>query len=237
VAARLIAGATARLNRVTESLAATLPGVTFLASLELLGEDETRRAHGYARGAEALTPALTAILATSAHPRSRGLRTDETERQHAVDRLGILDSDPDPRFDTLAQQAALLLHMSAAAITFADRDRQWIKSAVGLEASDLPRAGSLCDITLVTTGAFCVDDIRVRRPELGQRTQVMDAVGLVSYAGYPLEDAAGVPIGTLCVADTAPHRFTAQDIALLRGLALQAQALLTAPVAESPRLA
>ena len=53
------------------------------------------------------------------------------------------------------------------------------------------------------------------------------------YAGHPLASAAGLPVGTLCVADRKPRKFGRKDNALLGSLARAAEAELRARTPNS----
>lgn len=56
----------------------------------------------------------------------------EDARQTALDPLRILDSDPEPFFDTLTQAARTMTGVPIALMSLVDGDRQWFKAQVGL---------------------------------------------------------------------------------------------------------
>lgn len=55
-------------------------------------------------------------------------------RLQALRSTGLLDSEPDPSYDRIVSAAAEALGVSNAAISLIDEDRQFFKSALGLDA-------------------------------------------------------------------------------------------------------
>lgn len=155
---------------------------------------------------------------------------DEAYRQESLDAMGVLDSPPTAQLDALARTAKDLFGVMAAAVNLIDHDWQVMKSAAGVERTDLPRSQSFCSTTVELGGALVLEDTR-----LDPRFSGFDAVqeGILFYAGYPIEAPNGQRIGTLCLFDSHPRTFTSADESLLRELALRVQAELWA----SPRVA
>jgi len=155
---------------------------------------------------------------------------DEAYRQESLDAMGVLDSPPTAELDALARTAKDLFGVMAAAVNLIDHDRQVMKSAAGLDRSDIPRSQSFCSTTVDIGGAFVLEDTR-----LDPRFSRFDAVqqGILFYAGYPVEAPNGQRVGTLCLFDSRPRTFTSADESLLRELALRVQAELWA----APRVA
>jgi len=61
------------------------------------------------------------------------LKGNELERQRSLLNFRILDTEPEEAFDELARLAAYVCKTPIALITFIDKEREWIKSAVGVE--------------------------------------------------------------------------------------------------------
>jgi hypothetical protein len=225
LSARLIDAATARLNDCSRRHVADDRFVRFVDSEPFGANDPVARALGYQRAAEVFAPVVLEVLACSEAGRHRPIEPDEEARLRALADLRILDTRPDPRFDAIVKATAELLDARYASVILLDRDRQWIKSAVGVDVGEFPRGGTLSELTIGRTGAFVVDDI-LDRPDLFDRSVMMNRLGMRSYAGYPLEAPGGQHVGILSVGDPQPHRFDTQDVTLLRTMALRAQALL-----------
>ena len=150
----------------------------------------------------------------------------EEERLAALARYGILDTSPEQAFDDVAKLAASLCDTPMALVSLVDRDRQWFKSAVGLDISETPRAISFCAHAIEGEGPFIVDDA-ARDERFANNPLVTGAPSLRFYAGVPLlEGDDNLALGTLCVLDTKPRELTDLQLRTLRVLAKQVVAQL-----------
>lgn len=138
----------------------------------------------------------------------------EVRRLEALAACELLDTAPHPAFDCVVGAAALGLHVPVAAISLMDADRQWFKASVGIEARETSRAVALCERTIAGFEPVVIADARADA-DLRDNPLVTGAPYLRAYAGAPLIDPEGLALGTLCVMDTRPRRFTAADILLL----------------------
>ena len=64
------------------------------------------------------------------------LPSEEAERQKALDRYDVLDTDPEQAFDDITLLASQICGTEIATITLIDRNRQWFKSKVGITMSE-----------------------------------------------------------------------------------------------------
>ena len=71
------------------------------------------------------------------------MQNTENERQEALDACQIADTAPEVAFDDITALASWIAG-SIALVSLEDRDRQWFKSKVGLNASGTPRDISFC---------------------------------------------------------------------------------------------
>ena len=137
-------------------------------------------------------------------------------------RLVVLDTPPTPAFDRLTRMAAALLECPVSLLTIIDADRQWFKSAFGLpepfaEARETSLSHSVCQYVVAAGDQVVITDTTAD-DELRDHPAVQD-LGLRSYAGAPVWSPDGHPVGALCVADFAPHRWTHEQLELLVDLA------------------
>jgi hypothetical protein len=228
---RLIGRKVARLNAQTRTSVAGVRGAIFV-QLEANADDlaglAPKRGTGfYETWAGRIVPAMLPVLnAASESPRVHA-RDAEPDRQHALDELQILDTPQDELFDSVTRVARDLFGASGAAVTFIDRDRQWIKSAAGIRGSATPRDGSFCGVTIARDKLFVVEDA-LADGRFASHPWVTGDEHVRFYAGYPLEAPDGKRVGALCIVDTQPRTFTASDASLLRELALRVQSRLWA---------
>jgi GAF domain-containing protein len=144
---------------------------------------------------------------------------DDPVRLQALRDTGLLDSDADPSYDQIVSMAVEALGVSAAAISLVDDHRQFFKSVSGLPEGvrETPMARSVCRYAVATGEPLVVEDARTH-PVLHDHPAVTDGT-LVSYAGIPLIDPAGLAIGTLCVWDDKPHQWSTSHVQILDDLA------------------
>ncbi len=131
---------------------------------------------------------------------------NENKRITALRDYEILDTDPEPRFDDLANLAATICETPIALVSLVDEDRQWFKSNIGLEAKETSREVSFCAHAINDpTQLFEIEDSR--KDELfHDNPLVIDEPKVIFYAGYPLVDREGNALGTLCVIDHEPKK-------------------------------
>ena len=76
---------------------------------------------------------------------------------------------------------------------------------------------SFCRFVVSSGRPFIVEDAHSDPRTVGD--PAIDAFAAVSWAGYPIEDADGVVLGTFCVMDSVPHEWSALDLQVLATLA------------------
>ncbi|MBP2228444.1 signal transduction histidine kinase/CheY-like chemotaxis protein/HPt (histidine-containing phosphotransfer) domain-containing protein [Azospirillum agricola] len=143
---------------------------------------------------------------------------DEAERQSVLDACCILDTPPEPGFDGVTRLAAHVFRTPIALVSLIDRDRQWFKSRVGLDATETPRNLAFCAHAIAGHDVMMVPDA-TRDPRFAAHPAVTGEPGVRFYAGAPLV-VAGRRLGTLCVVDTVPRSdFADRDAETLEQLA------------------
>ncbi len=142
------------------------------------------------------------------------------ERLAALRDYDILDTDHEAAFDEVARLAARLCDTPVATVTLIDEERQWHKSAIGLDVRETPLDISICAHAILEQDFLeipdLLDDERTRDNPLCQGAQ-----GARFYAGALLSTADGLPIGTLCVIDLKPRVLTDLQREAIRVLAIQ----------------
>lgn len=149
------------------------------------------------------------------------------ERIQAVRKTGLLDSPPEPSLDLLTRLAASLLRTSTALLTVVDIDRQFFKSAIGLDepwktARQTPLSYSFCQWAVATGETLVVND--AHQHPLVRHNPAVQELGVVAYAGVPVRDPESQAIGSFCVVDSRSHEWSETDLAVLHDLADVARA-------------
>jgi signal transduction histidine kinase len=145
----------------------------------------------------------------------------ERDRLAVLRELGILDTPPDPAFDSLTRLASEVLGMPIALVSLVDADRQWFKSAVGLAQRQTPRGQAFCAHAIAGEGLFEVTDAGAD-PRFHDNPLVTGEPGIRFYAGVPLH-VDGQPVGTFCVNDRRPRRLDGRERLLLGRFAAMAE--------------
>jgi ribonuclease BN (tRNA processing enzyme)/CheY-like chemotaxis protein len=147
-----------------------------------------------------------------------GRPPDEVQRIAALHQLNILDTAPEERFDRITRLAVALFEVPIALISLIDVDRQWVKSACGLDVRETPRDESFCAHAVLGRVPLVVPDALLD-DKFAENPFVVDMPRIRFYAGYPLFVSDGSCIGTLCLIDTRPRHLDERGIALLRDMA------------------
>ena len=158
----------------------------------------------------------------------------DEDRVAALCALNILDTPPDNTFDRLTRLAAATLQMPIALVSLVDRDRQWFKSAVGLDAPQTGRDVAFCSHAVEQGTLLEVPDALLD-PRFATNPLVTGPPDIRFYAGHPIFSPDGHAIGTLCVIDRKPRTLSADQRALLADLAEMAQEEMHKSVIQAAR--
>ncbi len=142
----------------------------------------------------------------------------EAERLAALRACRILDTDAEDFYDSLTRVAALACGTPLAAVSLVDLDRQWFKSALGLDVRETPRDVAFCAHTILQPDVMAVPDAALD-PRFADNPLVTGSPHIRFYAGAPLVTEDGHALGDLCVADRAPRRIAPEQEDALRTLA------------------
>ncbi|MEO5534615.1 MAG: GAF domain-containing protein [Pseudolysinimonas sp.] len=146
----------------------------------------------------------------------------EAQRARAVERLEILDTEPEERFDRIVRLARSTFQTRSAAFTVLYGDRHWHKASVGKD-DELPRESSLCELTVAQGRPLVIGDAW-NDPRVLDLAVLRRGDGVRFYAGHPLRAPGGEFIGVLSVSDPAPRDPEDMDVVILRDLALKIEA-------------
>jgi PAS domain S-box-containing protein len=141
----------------------------------------------------------------------------ESERLAALNRYKILDTLPEQEYDDLTQLAADICGTPIALISLVDRDRQWFKSRVGLEATETSRDISFCGHAVAEGAILNIPDT-IKDVRFADNPLVIQDPKIRFYVGVPLTTPDRYTLGTLCVIDRQPRELTPKQIQQLQAL-------------------
>jgi diguanylate cyclase (GGDEF)-like protein len=147
------------------------------------------------------------------------LPDSEPRRLLALRAYDILDTGPEPEFEALARLAAIATATPMAGVAVLDADRLWFKSRVGLDMPELDRKVAICSHAILHPRDTLIVPDLAADPRFSDNPLVTGAPFLRFYAGAPIVDPTGMPLGTVAVMDTLPRNFDAAKSAALKDLA------------------
>lgn len=147
---------------------------------------------------------------------------NDSKRLEALRDTGLLDSQPEESFDRLTRIAATLLRAPVALFSLVDDHRQFFKSQIGLaepwaSARETPLTHSFCQHVVTSEKPLIIGD--AREHDLVRGNLAIPDLGVIAYAGMPIDDAAGNTLGSFCVIDTQPRAWTETEVRLLEDIA------------------
>jgi phosphoribosyl 1,2-cyclic phosphodiesterase len=155
------------------------------------------------------------------------LPTSESERLVALWNLGILDTEPEARFDRLTEVTATTFDVPVALVSLVDAERQWFKSHHGIDLVETHRDMSMCAHAILGDDVFVVTDA-LRDDRFAENPAVARDPRLRFYAGVPLTPSGGHCVGTLCIMDHRPRVLNEPQLERLRELGRMVEAELAA---------
>jgi len=142
---------------------------------------------------------------------------NEAARLAALAASKLMDSPTEEVFDRVTWLASHVTECPMALLTLLSGQRQWFKSRVGMALHETPRALAFCSHTIMQDGPFVVEDAG-SDPRFASNPLVTGDPHIRFYAGFPVLDAQGMALGSLCVLDSEPRRLRERELRALREL-------------------
>jgi len=152
------------------------------------------------------------------HLPTASLPANEEERLLAIERLGVLNAVPTQQLNRMAQKFSRIFEVPVVSITIVDRERQVFKAQHGMppalaEAGESPRCDSVCTYVVSSEATIVIEDMK--RDRRFADNSLIQTNGIRFYAGAPLRTEDGFVIGSLCLMDVKPRRFSRSEQRLL----------------------
>jgi GAF domain-containing protein len=128
----------------------------------------------------------------------------EAERLEVLRGYGVLDTPPEPEFDSIVELARILFETPMASITLVDHDRQWFKARAGIDFAETSREVSFCSHAMENDGIFVVPDAQLD-PRFAENPLVTGEPNIRFYAGLALRSPGGHNLGAMCVISPEPR--------------------------------
>lgn len=141
------------------------------------------------------------------------LTDDEARRLWALQRYHVLDtaaleSSTENTYEDTTQLALSLAGMPIGLIAFADAERRWLKSSVGLEPDQTAGIWPFVQLVMACPTEVLVVSDPTRDPRLAKNPLVTEQPRARFFAGAPLVAQDGQVLGALCVLGTKSKKLT-----------------------------
>lgn len=133
-----------------------------------------------------------------------------------------MDAPERDALNRYARIATRALDATVSLVSLVDENRQFFAGSHGLETPwkerrETPLSHSFCQHVVNQRDALVVDD--ARKDERVCTNLAVEELNVAAYAGMPLRDASGAVLGSFCVIDEHPRKWTADELKLLQLLA------------------
>lgn len=142
---------------------------------------------------------------------------DEAHRLRAIEQYKLGGIGREPPFDRVTRLAADLFGMPMSLVSIIGSDMQCFRGACGLESTGTPRDQAFCAFAILGQDVMVVPDALLDE-RFARHPLVLGDPYVRFYAGAPLR-IGGLALGTLCLIDSKPREFGADERRRLAGLA------------------
>jgi len=145
----------------------------------------------------------------------------EQERLHNLWSYQLMDTVGQKEFNALVDLAAQICDTPISLITLVDEHQQFHKASIGLEVKTIPRQHSFCAHAIHHPKKIMIVDDAAKDERFASNPLVTGDPNISFYAGVPLVNKSGHPLGALCVIDSRPRKLSKFQKKALRTLSKQ----------------
>ena len=157
----------------------------------------------------------------------KNLSGDDDRRARALKALRSPDESRDDVLRKFVRLASQALGIPGSFISVLDDEFQYVQAAHNFALEVSSRENSLCRHAVDSDSAVVVPDTGLDA-RFVTHPLITGAPYIRFYAGVPLKNRDGIVLGTLCVTDTEPHSFGAEQVTTLKLLAALVMSFLEA---------
>ncbi|MDU4128506.1 MULTISPECIES: GGDEF domain-containing phosphodiesterase [Pantoea] len=157
----------------------------------------------------------------------KNLNGDDERRTRALQALSRPDESRDDVLRKFVRLASQALSIPGSFISVLDDEYQTVRAAHNFALERSSRQDSLCRHVVDSDSAVIVPDTYLDA-RFVTHPLITGAPFIRFYAGVPLKNREGIILGTLCVTDTHPHPFGADQVTTLKLLSTLVMSFLEA---------
>lgn len=157
------------------------------------------------------------------------LPSNEILRLCALGRLDILDTASERAYDDIVFVASATCNAPIALVSLVDRNRQWFKASLGINAHETRRENAFCAHAILEPEHVMVVENALEDARFMHNPLVLGDPFIRFYAGAPIVTQEGYALGTVCVIDTIPRTINSTQREVMKALARNAAYLMQLP--------
>lgn len=146
------------------------------------------------------------------------MSTNEEERLKEVLLYRTVDEDMAVSLDEICRLVQSLFHVSIALVTLVGAGEQTYLAKCGTDLNGATGDDAFCNYAILDDDVLVIGDT-ANDPRFCDNPNVTGGLKVRFYAGAPLVIRPGIRLGTLCLIDTVPRDFSAEEAAQLQTMA------------------
>lgn len=143
------------------------------------------------------------------------------ERLRILRDLALLGDKKEPIYDQLTQYASKLIDAPVSLVSMVAADYQFFKSHTGLpepwaSRRSTPLSHSFCQHVITRNEPLVIED--ARENDLVKNNLAIPDLNVIGYLGIPLTLSSKMSLGSFCVIDSEPRKWTENEVHIMEEL-------------------